>query len=161
MREGLEQLPLGHVGTRRHREIDPASSILCNPKIEDIKRIIKRVIQRNMNNIALSLKEKRINKELYGQLPRISHVIRTRRLRSIGHVWRRQDKCFHQLLYWESNHGQRSNGRPPTSFTEQICKDTNLTQEQILRSMQDRVEWRSIFKGIPSSLHQRAGSRYE
>ena len=35
---------------------------------------------------------------------------------------------------------------------EHICKDTNLTEEKIMRSMQDRVEWRRIVKGCRVSL---------
>ena len=69
------------------------------------------------------------NEELYGLLPAITHVIKTRRLRFIVHVWRRQEETLHQLLLWEPGHGKRSRGRPKTTYVDQACVDTNMTKE--------------------------------
>ena len=96
----------------------------------------------------ITWKEKKTNEELYGRLYPISNVIRTRRLRFIGHVWRRQEETLHQLLLWEPKYGKRSRGRPHATFMEQVYRDTNLRKEDLMTAMQDRVEWRKIVKGV-------------
>ena len=73
-------------------------------------------------------KEKKTNGEL-------SNVIGARRLRLIGHQWQRQEECLHQHSFWELNHEKRSRGHPQTSFVEEICKDTNLMQEQVVQEV--------------------------
>ena len=91
-------------------------------------------------------KEKKTNEELYGRLYPISNVIRTRRLRFIGHVWRSKEQSLHQLLLLEPTHGKRSRGLRRATFMEQVYRDTNLRKEEITTAMHNRVEWRKIVK---------------
>jgi len=51
----------------------------------------------------------------YGQFPPIIEIVKERRLRFLGHVWRRDEQTLHGLLLWEPQHGKRSRGRPTTS----------------------------------------------
>ena len=56
----------------------------------------------------ISWKQHKTNNELYGELPLVSDTLKLRRLRFIGHCWRRKDETVHQVLLWELPHGRRS-----------------------------------------------------
>ena len=96
----------------------------------------------------ITWKEKKTNEELYGNLGCISNVIRTRRLRFIGHVWRLPEETLHRPLLWDPKQGRRSRGRPRATFMEQVHRYTNLTKEELATAMQDREEWRRIVKEV-------------
>ena len=51
------------------------------------------------------------NKELYGELPKLSDKIRQRRLRFAGHYSRSQQEPVSKLLHWTPKHGRRKPGR--------------------------------------------------
>ena len=88
------------------------------------------------------------NQQLYGSLPPITDIIRERRLRFLGHVWRRDEQTLHSLLLWVPQHGKRSRGRPTTSYVDQISSDANLSREELGRAMEDRDRWQEIVKGV-------------
>ena len=96
----------------------------------------------------VSWDERLTNEELYGLLPPTTHVIKTRRLRFIGHVWRRKEETLHQLLPWEPGHRKRSRGCRKTRNVDQACIDTNMTKEQLGSAINDRELWRTIVKGV-------------
>ena len=96
----------------------------------------------------VSWRDRMRNTELYGQLPSITDVIRTRRLRFIGHVWRREEETLHKLLLWDPSHGRRSRGRPKKTFVDQICEDSDVPREYLARFMKDREEWRRIVNDV-------------
>ena len=54
------------------------------------------------------------NKELYGPLPQVSAVVRSRRLRLAGHVVRHEEMAG-QVLLWEPNEPRRR-GRPSATL---------------------------------------------
>ena len=62
--------------------------------------------------LGVSWKERKTNKELYGNLPKITDTLTIRRLRFIGHCWRKKDEVISDLLFWEPKHGARKRGRP-------------------------------------------------
>ena len=62
--------------------------------------------------LGVSWKEHKTNKELYSNLPKITDKLKIRRLRFIGHCWRRKDEVVSELLLWEPKHGARKRGRP-------------------------------------------------
>ena len=108
----------------------------------------------------LTWKDRKTNEERYGHLDPISNIIRTRRLRFIGHAWRRPEETIHQLLLWEPKHGKRSRGRPRATFMEQLYRDTNLRKEELTTAMQDREKWRKIVKVVRVLSHLAATDTY-
>ena len=83
------------------------------------------------------------NKEVYGNLPRVTTKIQERRMRLAGHLTRHDDLVAHKLVLWEPNHGKRSPGRPRITFVDVLRKDTGLDSTTELKAlMDDRVLWR-------------------
>ena len=62
--------------------------------------------------LGITWNEQMTNDELYGDLEKITEVLKVRRLRFIGHMWRRKEELVHQLLMWEPKQGKRKRGRP-------------------------------------------------
>ena len=85
-------------------------------------------------------RDRKKNKELYGNLSNISSVLQERRLRFIGHMWRRKEEIVSQTLLWEPRQGVRKKGRPALTFVDQLRKDTGLTTEELKNIMDDRKE---------------------
>ena len=81
------------------------------------------------------------NKVLYGNLRKISNVIRERRLRFAGHIYRHDDQPVHQLLFWTPKHGKRSVGGPALTYVDVLCKDTGLSVAELWSLMADRELW--------------------
>ena len=83
------------------------------------------------------------NIELYGRLGKLSTTLMNRRLRFIGHIWRKKDEIAHKFLLWEPVHGSRKVGRPRYTYVDQLRDDTGLEKHQLMEKMGDRKEWRS------------------
>ena len=98
--------------------------------------------------LGISWKQHKTNKELYGELPLVSDTLKLRRLRFIGHCWRRKDETVHQLLLWEPPHGRRSRGRPCFTYIDQLAEDTGLEKDQLVTAMDNRVEWCRLVKDV-------------
>ena len=82
----------------------------------------------------VSWREKKTNKDLYRNLPKITDTLRIRRLKFIGHCWRRKNELIHKVLTWVPKHGKRKRGRPPVS--DQIKSDTGMTLEELQNTME-------------------------
>jgi hypothetical protein len=67
------------------------------------------------------------NKELYGELSSINSVLQERRLKFIGHMWRRKEEIVSQMLLWEPKQGPRKMRRPARTYVDQLREDTELT----------------------------------
>ena len=52
------------------------------------------------------------NKELYGDLPKLSQKVRERRERFASHCFRNKDEPSSRLIHWIPKHGRRKPGRP-------------------------------------------------
>ena len=88
-------------------------------------------------------KEHRTNKEVYGDLPRLTSKIQQRRMRLTGHIVRHNDLVAHKLALWEPTHGHRSRGRPPLTFVDTIRRDVELENTNEIRALMiDRMLWR-------------------
>ena len=84
----------------------------------------------------------------------VSYIVRKRRLGLFGHVARlRRDVPANQILQicTKSRYGERPSqewrracGRPSTTWTHQICRDTGVTAIQALQLAEDRPFWRTI-----------------
>ena len=51
------------------------------------------------------------NTVLYGNITSVTDTIKTRRLRSAGHVHRLQDQPAQELFFWQPSYGRRYQGR--------------------------------------------------
>ena len=69
------------------------------------------------------------NIELYGNLPKITDTLKERRLRFIGHVWRKTDETAQKLLLWEPTQGKRKRGRPRYSYVDQLRDNTSFEKK--------------------------------
>ena len=78
----------------------------------------------------------------YGELPRLSNKLRSRRLQFAGHCFRAKDEAVSKVILWTPNHGQRSRGRPATTYVDLLTKDTGLQTEELATAMTERCEWR-------------------
>ena len=93
-------------------------------------------------------KEHKTNQELYGKLQRVTESLRVRRLRFIGHSWRRKEELISKVLLWEPKLGKRKRGRPATTYVDQLRNDTGLRTEDLKKIMADREEWRKLVNGV-------------
>ena len=82
------------------------------------------------------------NQELYGELPRITSVIRNRRLALAGHVMR-HDEIAAKVLLWKPEEKRRV-GRPSLTIKSIIEEDTGLKDNELFNVMQDRVVWKDF-----------------
>lgn len=94
---------------------------------------------------ALNIKwqQRMTNKELYKDLPPISEVVRTRRLKFAGHCYR-ADECAADVLFWDPKHGKRGRGRPAITYIDNLVEDTGLQVPEIRSTMSNRELWRDI-----------------
>ena len=98
--------------------------------------------------LGVSWKEHKTNKELYGNLPKITDTLMIRRLRFIGHCWRKKDEVISDLLLWEPKHGARKRGRPATTYVDQLRNDTGLSIAELKNIMGNRKEWMKLVNGV-------------
>ena len=99
-----------------------------------------RMLRRAYN---ISWKSHPTNKSLYGNLPKISSVVRSRRLALAGHTFR-HDEPAAKLLLW-SPQIKRRVGRPKFTLKEQLLQDTELSVDELRVVMKDSVIWRNNF----------------
>lgn len=98
-----------------------------------------------MLRMALNInwKERRTNREVYGDLPRVTTKIQERRMKLAGHVVRHDDLVANKLVLWEPTHGRRSRGRPPLTYVDVLLGDAEAENANELRAlMNDRLLWR-------------------
>eukprot|EP00058_Branchiostoma_floridae_P026665 XP_002612156.1 hypothetical protein BRAFLDRAFT_88895 [Branchiostoma floridae] len=81
-------------------------------------------------------------RKLYNGLPRITRVIRHRRLALAGHVMR-HDEMAGRVLLWRPDE-KRRRGRPSLTLKRVIEEDVGLQDGDLLSVMRDRVVWRSF-----------------
>ncbi len=90
----------------------------------------------------ISWKSHTKNAVLYGNIPKLSDTIKTRRLRFAGHVHRLVNQPAQELLFWKRSYGNRYRGRPHKTFTDVLQEDTGLDLENLCILMCDRDKWR-------------------
>eukprot|EP00795_Rhopilema_esculentum_P015882 gene15882-7214_t len=96
--------------------------------------------------LGVSWKDHKTNKQLYGNLSKVSTVLQKRRLRFVGHCWRRKDELIYKLLLWQPTHGKQKPGRPCITYMDQLLNDTGLDCTNINRVMENREEWKKLVK---------------
>jgi hypothetical protein len=94
------------------------------------------------------------NTTLYDNLDKITTVVRERRLKLAGHVYRDKSSPAHLMVLWDPRHGTASRGRPKTTFLDSLLKDTNLeTTTQLGQYMSNKEDWHHL-----SSRRRRSNS---
>eukprot|EP00795_Rhopilema_esculentum_P010041 gene10041-18679_t len=78
----------------------------------------------------------------------MSIVLQERRLRFVGHCWRRKDKLISKLLLWQPTQSQQKPGRPCITYMDQLLNDTGLDCNNIKRVMENREEWKKLVKDV-------------
>ena len=93
----------------------------------------------------ISWKDHVTNQVLYGSLPKISEVIRKRRLQLAGHCFRDKSAPVSKLVTWNPMHGKCSVGRPARSYVDILLEDTDINNvDELEKCMDDRNLWRSL-----------------
>ena len=83
------------------------------------------------------------NEELYGELPRVSDKIASRRLHLAGHCFGHPELSARPLVLWEPSHGHRGRGRPRATLIDTLKRGTGADDVAELASlMAERKIWR-------------------
>ena len=92
----------------------------------------------------ISWKSHITNRELYGDIPKITAKITNRRLRFAGHCKRRKGSVVSNLITWQPTQGKRTAGRPTKTYVDQLQADTGYTNGEIESCMENRNLWRAV-----------------
>ena len=114
--------------------------ILVSPRI---KRSFSIRLLRTVFNVSWS--EHLTNRELYGNLPKVTDKIRERRLKLAGHCVRHSEEVASNLVLWQPSQGKPNRGRKRKTYLDNLMSDTNMESVDDLRSlMKDRDLWRCL-----------------
>ena len=114
--------------------------ILVSPRI---KRSFSIRLLRTVFNVSWS--EHLTNRELYGNLPKVTDKIRERRLKLAGHCVRHPEEVASNLVLWQPSQGKPNRGRKRKTYLDNLMSDTNMESVDDLRSlMKDRDLWRCL-----------------
>ena len=93
------------------------------------------------------------NRELYGNLLKVTEKIRERRLKLAGNCVRHSEKMAFNLVLWRSSHGKPNRGRKMKTYLDNLMNDTNNERVDELQSlMMDRDLWRLLINDCCSGL---------
>ena len=85
------------------------------------------------------------NKQLYAGHQKLSQIIRTRRFKLAGHMFRDEKNPAHSLVTWKPKHGTAKLGRPTANFTDILCSDLQIDSvRELEQHMRDRNSWRFL-----------------
>ena len=91
----------------------------------------------------------RYNTELYDLFkePRLSVIIRIRRLRRAGHVTRMEENSVPRRLMYMQPEGPRKEGRPRARWRDDVGKDARMLRVRSWwATAMDHEEWRKLLK---------------
>ena len=102
-----------------------------------------RLLRRVQN---LSWKNHPTLETIYGDLPRISSILRKRRVQFAGHCARASNELVSSFVLWRhpSSHGRSRK----LTFPDTICRDTSLDKQDLLTAMSDREYWKGLVNSI-------------
>ena len=87
--------------------------------------------------------------EIYGKLPRVSTLDKSRRVQFSGHCFRADSEIISSLLLWKPTF-DHTRGRK-LSFPDVISRDTGIRTQDLGTVMKDREVWRSIVDSMLST----------
>jgi len=100
-----------------------------------------RMLRKALN---ISWREHVTNELLYGDLPKISTKIRTRRLKLANHCARHPEEAASNRVLWVPDRGSRGRKRPTGTFIDTLTRDTGLQLEKMHACMQNKGQWRTV-----------------
>ena len=80
--------------------------------------------------------------KIYGNLPKVSDVVRMRRNRFTGHCLRAKEQIISVLLFWSLPHQKR--GRKPLSYPETLVRDNDTDIPDLVNIMENRNLWKRL-----------------
>ena len=83
--------------------------------------------------------------EIYGDLPKVSEVVRGHSLNFAAHCARRLNKTVSQV-FWCLQQGACSQWRPRLTYPKLLTHDTGIHQQDVLNLSKDRVQWWKFIK---------------
>ena len=87
--------------------------------------------------------------QIYGKLPRVSTLVKSRRVQFSGHCFRADSEITSSLLLWKPTF-DHTRGRK-LSFPDVISRDTGIRTQDLGTVMKDREVWRSIVDSMLST----------
>jgi len=96
----------------------------------------------------VSWREHPTNERLYGNIPKITSLIREQRTCLAGHSYRSKEELASELILWQPKHGHRGRGRPSKTFIDQLSSDTGCPSEHLATAMSDRQSWKERVRAI-------------
>ena len=105
----------------------------------------------------VSWKDHLTNKELYGNLPKVSMKVQQRRMRLAGHCVRHSEEIACHLVLWQPTEGKVNRGRRRLIYIDNLLSDTGMESTQELRnSMKDQKDWKKRVDslGRPGGRHR-------
>ena len=97
----------------------------------------------------LSWKSHPTLQQIYQHLPRLSQVIRARRLQFAGHCYRATKEVVSSFVLWKPKpNGRRSN---KLSYPDVLAKDSHIAKNELGIAMQDRGTWSGVVKSVLST----------
>ena len=95
----------------------------------------------------ISWRQHKTLREIYCGLPRISNIVRKRRVRFAGHCYRASNEAVSSLVLWKPAHVTRKRGRK-LSYPDVIARDSGIEVQDLATAMSDRPTWKSIVESI-------------
>ena len=105
-----------------------------------------RLLRRVLN---LSWKSHPSLKDIYGDLPRISSLVRMRRVQFAGHCARASDEIISYFVLWRHPSSQGRSRK--LTFPDIISRDTVIPKEDLLTAMTNREYWKGVVNSISSA----------
>ena len=99
-----------------------------------------------MKVLNLSWKEHPTLATIYGNLPRVSTLVRKRRVQFADHCARATDELVSSFVLWR--HPFAHNRSRKLTFPDTICRDTAIAKEDLMSAMADRTYWKSVVNSI-------------
>ena len=91
--------------------------------------------------------------DIYGNLPRVSALVQSRRVQFAGHCYRAKKEVISFLLLWKSS-SDRARGRK-LSFPDVISRDTSIRTEDLGTVMLDSDVWRGVVNSMKANTVDR------
>ena len=87
--------------------------------------------------------------EIYGDLPSVSSIVRSKRAQFAGHCFRATSEIISSLVLWKPKSvGRRSR---KLTFPDTLKRDTSLNDQDLKTAMLDRECWKDVVKSIVST----------
>ena len=124
--------------------------VRLGPFLREWKKRLDGVYTRLLMRVKnLSWKRHPTKIEIYGDLPSVSSIVRSKRAQFAGHCFRATSEIISSLVLWKPKSvGRRSR---KLSFPDTFRKDTNLNEQDLKTAMLDRECWKNIVKSIVST----------